>query len=128
MEQKNAVGRRKTAIARVYLRKGKGNMIINGRDVTVYFPVAEHVLSAQSPLVVTNSQSQFDILVNVKGGGQSAQSCAIRHGLSRALVKESQDYYSTLRAEGYLTRDARMVERKKYGQRGARKKFQFSKR
>jgi small subunit ribosomal protein S9 len=121
-------GRRKTSVARIFLREGDGKFTINGRDVKEYFHNEANIYTIMQPLVVTDSETKFDIIVNVKGGGFTGQAGAILHGLSRALCSYDQTNYSTLRANGFLTRDARMVERKKYGQRGARRKFQFSKR
>jgi len=121
-------GRRKTSVARVYLRKGNGSIQINGRAIEAYFPVEEHVIVVKQALSVTDTLGKYDILINVKGGGISSQAGACRHGLSRALVKLDEANRSALKASGYLTRDSRMVERKKYGQKGARRKFQFSKR
>ena len=121
-------GRRKTSVARVYIRTGNGNITINGKELNQYFPMGEHSMMVKQPLMVTSSENQFDILINVYGGGNSGQAGACRHGLSRALCQVDQANYSSLRANGYLTRDSRMVERKKYGRRGARRRFQFSKR
>ena len=121
-------GRRKTSVARVFLREGEGKMTINGRDVKEYFHNKANIYTAMQPLAVTDNESKYDILISVKGGGFTGQAGAIMHGLSRALCVHDQSNYSALRANGFLTRDSRMVERKKYGQSGARKKFQFSKR
>jgi len=121
-------GRRKTSVARVYVRAGNGNIIINGKELNLYFPMGEHSMMVKQPLTVTATEGQFDILINVYGGGNSGQAGACRHGLSRALCQVDQANYPSLRANGYLTRDSRMVERKKYGRRGARRRFQFSKR
>ncbi len=121
-------GRRKTSVARVYLRDGGGKIIINGKDIAAYFTQIEHALMVRQPLMVTASENKFDILINVYGGGIHGQAGACRHGLSRALCQVDEANYTSLRANGYLTRDSRMVERKKYGQRGARRRFQFSKR
>ena len=121
-------GRRKTSVARVYLREGSGKITINGREIDNYFPNQILSFICQQPLAVTDSEGKFDVLINVKGGGLSGQAGAIRHGLSRALVAVDDTNLPTLRANGFMTRDPRMVERKKYGQPGARKKFQFSKR
>ncbi len=124
----HGTGRRKTSVARVYLRKGKGNIKVNGKDVKEFFTVNEHVIQIELPLNVTDSLGKYDILVTVKGGGISGQAGAIRHGLSRALVQLDETNRTSLKANGFLTRDSRMVERKKFGQKGARRKFQFSKR
>lgn len=121
-------GRRKTSIARVFLRKGKGSITVNGRTVDDYFNNPEFVYIVKQPLMVTDNDGKFDILINVKGGGVSGQAGACRHGLSRALTEYDVSNQKSLRANGFLTRDPRMVERKKYGQRGARARFQFSKR
>ncbi|MDR0464702.1 MAG: 30S ribosomal protein S9 [Treponema sp.] len=121
-------GRRKTSVARVYVRDGSGKIVINGKELAVYFPQGEHVLMVRQPLMVTASENKFDILINVYGGGNNGQACACRHGLSRALCQVDHTNYASLRANGYLTRDPRMVERKKYGRPGARRRFQFSKR
>jgi len=121
-------GRRKTSVARVYVRSGNGTITINGKDLNQYFPQGEHSLMVRQPLMVTSSENQFDILINVYGGGINGQAGACRHGLSRALCQVDQANSASLRSNGYLTRDSRMVERKKYGRCGARKRFQFSKR
>jgi len=124
----HGTGRRKTSVARVYLRQGNGNIKVNGKDVKEFFPVEEHVIQVELPLNVTDSLGKYDIVVTVKGGGISGQAGAIRHGLSRALVELDETNRASLKSNGFLTRDSRMVERKKFGQKGARKKFQFSKR
>lgn len=121
-------GRRKTSVARVYLREGSGRMTVNGRELTEYFSRPVHAYVCRQPLAVTDTEGKYDILVNVRGGGHTGQAGAIRHGLSRALVALDEANLSSLKANGFMTRDSRMVERKKYGQPGARKKFQFSKR
>jgi small subunit ribosomal protein S9 len=121
-------GRRKTAVARVYLREGSGKIVINGKNLDEYFPVPEQALVVRRPLMVTSNENKFDVLINVFGGGLNGQAGACLHGISRALTEVDQSNYASLKANGYLTRDSRMVERKKYGQRGARRKFQFSKR
>jgi len=121
-------GRRKTSVARVYIRDGNGKITINGKELTVYFPQGEHVQMVRQPLMVTASENKFDILINVYGGGSNGQAGACRHGLARALCQVDQGNYVSLRSNGYLTRDPRMVERKKYGRPGARRRFQFSKR
>jgi small subunit ribosomal protein S9 len=121
-------GRRKTAVARVFIRDGSGKVAINGKDVSQYFSLPEHILMVRQPLMVTASENKYDILINVYGGGPSGQAGACRHGLARALCQVDPANYASLRANGFLTRDPRMVERKKYGQRGARRRFQFSKR
>ncbi len=121
-------GRRKTAVARVFLREGSGKISVNGKDLPNYFVQGEHALVVRQPLMVTASENKFDILIKVQGGGPNGQAGACRHGLARALCQVDHTNYSPLRANGFLTRDPRMVERKKYGQRGARRRFQFSKR
>lgn len=124
----NAVGRRKTAVARVYLREGKGSILVNKKPSDTYFESPELLYIVNQPLDVTDSLNKFDIVVTVKGGGKSGQAEAVRHGIARALAAYDESNHSSLRANGFLTRDPRMVERKKYGQRGARRRFQFSKR
>ena len=121
-------GRRKTSIARVYLREGNGKVTVNGKDVDEYFKNPGLTYVVKQPLDVTDSIQKFDVMVNVKGGGPTGQAGATRHGLARALVEYDENNRGSLKANGFLTRDPRMVERKKYGQRGARRKFQFSKR
>lgn len=121
-------GRRKTSVARVYLREGNGAIKINGRDVDEYFGNPSFVFVVKQPMDVTDSLTKFDVLINVKGGGPSGQAGACRHGIARALQSYDDTNTKTLRSNGFLTRDSRMVERKKYGQKGARRKFQFSKR
>jgi len=128
MEQYLGTGRRKTSVARVYLRPGKGAMTINGREVDEFFHREENRIIARQPLAVTEKIGDFDVLVTVHGGGESGQAGAIRHGIARALIQYDETLTKALRVQGYLTRDPRMVERKKYGQPGARRKFQFSKR
>lgn len=121
-------GRRKTSVARVFLREGSGKVVINGKELAQYFVQGEHAMMVRQPLMVTSSENKFDILINVEGGGPNGQAGACRHGLARALCQVDQTNYTSLRTNGFLTRDSRMVERKKYGQRGARRRFQFSKR
>ncbi|POR00967.1 30S ribosomal protein S9 [Alkalispirochaeta sphaeroplastigenens] len=128
MEQYVGTGRRKTSVARVYLRPGSGKVTVNGREAAEYFHRSENMVVFRQPLAVTEKEGAFDLLVTVHGGGESGQAGAIRHGLARALVKYDENLLPTLRANGFMTRDSRMVERKKYGQRGARRRFQFSKR
>ena len=120
-------GRRKCAVARVRLVPGTGRMIINGKDGREYFGRQELVNYAKSPFKVTDTMNHFDVFANIKGGGVSGQAGALRHGIARALL-EAGDYRPELKKNGYLTRDARMVERKKYGLKKARKRPQFSKR
>jgi len=121
-------GRRKTSVARVYVREGSGKVTVNSKDIKDFFTLTEHVQAVQAPLLVTASEGKYDILINVYGGGITGQAGACRHGLARALCQVDQANYASLRANGFLTRDSRMVERKKYGQAGARRRFQFSKR
>ena len=121
-------GRRKTATARVFVRDGSGKIVVNGKDVADYFATAEQGQVVRQPLMVTSSENKYDLLINVVGGGLNGQAGACLHGIARALTQVDQANYASLKANGYLTRDPRMVERKKYGQRGARRKFQFSKR
>jgi small subunit ribosomal protein S9 len=123
-----ATGKRKTSVARVFLRDGAGAISINGKTVDQYFAGLPNAQMVTAPLDVTNTVGKFDILITVKGGGVSSQIEACRHGISRALDKYDATNHTTLRANGFLTRDSRMVERKKYGQAGARRRFQFSKR
>jgi small subunit ribosomal protein S9 len=121
-------GRRKTAVARVRLASGSGKITVNGRTFETYFPTEMLRMVVQQPLVTTDSVSKYDVRVNVEGGGPAGQAGAVRHGISRALLKVDTTLRAPLKAAGYLTRDPRMRERKKYGQPGARKRFQFSKR
>jgi small subunit ribosomal protein S9 len=121
-------GRRKTATARVFVREGSGKVVVNGKDLNAYFATPSQVLVVRQPLMVTSSENKYDILINVKGGGLDGQAGACLHGISRALLQIDQSNHNALKANGYLTRDSRMVERKKYGRRGARRRFQFSKR
>lgn len=122
-------GRRKTAIARVRLIPGEGNIVINKRSLEEYFPLDTMKLIVNQPLVATNTTDKFDVFVNVKGGGFTGQAGAIRHGIARALcVADAEAYRAILKKEGYLTRDPRAKERKKYGLHKARKAPQFSKR
>jgi small subunit ribosomal protein S9 len=121
-------GRRKTAVARVYLRPGSGKIVVNRRDFDEFFPNRVLKMVIRQPLLVTETADKFDILVNVVGGGTSGQAGAIRHGISRALLEFNSELRPKLKSVGFLTRDARKVERKKPGQPKARKRFQFSKR
>ena len=121
-------GRRKKSIARVYLVPGNGQIIINKRDLDEYFGLETLKVIVKQPLVATETEGKFDVLVNVHGGGYTGQAGAIRHGISRALLQVDADYRPTLKKEGYLTRDPRMKERKKYGLKAARRAPQFSKR
>lgn len=128
MEIVNTLGRRKTSVARVYLSKGSGKMTVNKKDYKEVFPVAVLQAKIEQPFNITNTVGQYDIKVNVVGGGINGQAEAIRLGISRALVEVAEENKTLLKAEGLMTRDPRMVERKKPGQPKARKKFQFSKR
>lgn len=121
-------GRRKTSVARVYIRDGKGSVVVNGKDINGYFATPEQVQKAKEPLLVTASETKYDILITVCGGGLTGQAGACAHGIARALTQADAGNRASLKAGGLLTRDSRMVERKKYGQRGARRRFQFSKR
>ena len=123
-----AVGRRKTSVARVFLRAGNGKIIINKKDINEYFPQSFHRIIIKEPLNITNNVDKYNLLITVKGGGISGQAGAILHGIARVLVLADSANRPSLKANGFLTRDSRMVERKKYGRRGARRKFQFSKR
>ena len=121
-------GRRKTATARVFIREGNGKITVNGKDLAEYFATPEQVQVVKQPLMVPASDTKYDLIINVTGGGLNGQAGACLHGIARALTQVDQANYASLHANGYLTRDSRMVERKKYGQRGARRRFQFSKR
>ena len=121
-------GRRKNSIARVWVRPGKGRIIVNNKDFSVYFPRETYRTSIMQPFVDTNTTGQFDVMCTTKGGGTTGQAGAIIHGIARALDCISDDFHPILRKGGFLTRDARVVERKKYGKRKARKSTQFSKR
>jgi small subunit ribosomal protein S9 len=127
-EQLNATGKRKTAVARVRLMPGKGNVKINNRPIDDYLVRESDRIYALEPLKVTEMKERFDCFVNVRGGGLSGQAGAIRHGISRALTATDPELRAVLKKHGFLTRDDRMKERKKYGQPGARAKFQYSKR
>ena len=128
MEVIHKIGRRKTAVARVYLSKGKGKITVNKREMETYFPTATLQYKVRQPLVLTENDNSFDIKVNVFGGGITGQAEAVRLALSRAMCELNEEHRLVLKPEGLLTRDPRMVERKKFGQKKARKKFQFSKR
>jgi len=123
-----ATGRRKRATARVYLRPGNGQFLVNRRPFEEYFDRETSKMVIRQPFQLTDTEGLFDIYVNVRGGGLTGQAGAIRHGISRALTRYNADLRSVLKQRGFLTRDARNKERKKYGQPGARKRFQFSKR
>ena len=128
MEIIHKIGRRKTAVARVYVSKGKGNVTVNQRDLKEYFPTATLQYKVNQPFALTGNEGNFDVKVNVYGGGITGQAEAIRLALSRAMCELDEENRGALKPEGLLTRDPRMVERKKFGQKKARKKFQFSKR
>jgi small subunit ribosomal protein S9 len=121
-------GRRKTSVARVYLNEGAGEITVNGKNAEEYFTVEGLFQIVKGPLDATSSLTSYDVSINVKGGGITGQADACKHGISRALASISETNHSVLRKGGFLQRDSRMVERKKYGQRGARRRFQFSKR
>ncbi len=121
-------GRRKTATARIRISVGTGKITINGRAFENYFTVEQHRGAVLQPFIVTATSGKFDVAVNVSGGGPAGQAGAVRHGIARALLTADANFRPLLKAEGLLTRDSRMRERKKYGQPGARKRFQFSKR
>ena len=128
METVHKIGRRKTAVARVYVSEGKGNITINKRELNNYFTTPTLQYKVQQPLMLTENLENFDVKVNVYGGGITGQAEAIRMAIARALCEVNEENRSLLKPEGLLTRDPRMVERKKFGQKKARKKFQFSKR
>ncbi|WGK65602.1 30S ribosomal protein S9 [Croceiramulus getboli] len=128
MEVIHKIGRRKTAVARVYVAPGKGKITVNKKDMDAYFPTATLRYKVNQPLAMTNNEGAFDIKVNVFGGGNTGQAEAVRLALSRAMCELDAENRAILKPEGLLTRDPRMVERKKFGQKKARKKFQFSKR
>lgn len=128
MEENVKSGRRKTAIASVRLRPGNGKIDVNGREFEKYFPVDHQRITALEPLNMINAVNKYDLLIRVKGGGIEGQASAIRLGLARALVDENEQLRHDFKEAGFLTRDPRMRERKKYGRAGARKRFQFSKR
>ncbi|MXN91437.1 30S ribosomal protein S9 [Flavobacterium sp. Sd200] len=122
------IGRRKTAVARVYLSEGSGVITVNKKDIAVYFPTATLQYKVRQPLSMTNSVENFDVKINVYGGGITGQAEAVRMAIARAMCEVDAENRSILKPEGLLTRDPRMVERKKFGQKKARKRFQFSKR
>jgi len=121
-------GRRKTAVARVYLRPGTGTITVNRREFDIYFPNRVLKMVIRQPLLITETADKFDLMINVAGGGIAGQAGAIRHGISRALLEFNPELRKRLKTAGFLTRDAREVERKKYGRPKARRRFQFSKR
>jgi small subunit ribosomal protein S9 len=124
----NGTGRRKSSVARVFLKKGSGKITVNGKDIEQFFGRQTSIMIAKQPLVLTDNVETFDIQVNVHGGGESGQAGAVRHGITRALIDYDAALKPTLSAAGYVTRDAREVERKKVGLRSARRRKQFSKR
>lgn len=123
-----ATGKRKTAVARVWIKQGQGNYLINGRSLEEYFPVEEWRYMVSKPFLLTGTLSKFDVIANVHGGGLPAQAWALGHGIAKALVEYNQNLRTVLKKQGLLRRDPRVKERKKYGRRGARRGFQFSKR
>ncbi len=128
MDVINALGRRKTAVARIYLKEGKGKITVNKKDFKEYFPIATLQYVVQQPFELTDTSNKYDISATIDGGGVTGQAEALRLAIARALLKIDPEYRSSLKPKGLLRRDPRMVERKKYGQKKARKKFQFSKR
>ncbi len=128
LTQYYGTGRRKTSIARVFLRPGRGKFTVNGRAFEDYFVTEQQRIAAKRVLVATDLAATFDVLTTVKGGGVTAQADAVKMGTARALLEYNIELRASLKEQGFLTRDARMKERKKYGQKGARKRFQFSKR
>lgn len=127
-ERYYATGKRKSAVARVWLTPGSGQITVNKRPVEEYFPRPTLLRSMEQPLVLTGNKDRFDVRVNVRGGGVCGQADAVTHGISRALLEVSHEYRAVLKKAGMIRRDSRIKERKKYGQRGARARFQFSKR
>jgi small subunit ribosomal protein S9 len=128
MDVVNTIGRRKTSVARLYMQSGKGTITVNNKDLKVYFPTEVMQTIVKQPLSLMEAVASYDITVNVNGGGIRGQAEAIRLAIARALVENDGESRPPLKKEGFLTRDPRMVERKKYGRRKARRKFQFSKR
>jgi len=128
MEITHTIGRRKTAVARVYVKPGNGTISVNSRDYKEYFPTMPLQNLVQQPFDISNTKDQYDVMINVGGGGYNGQAEATRMAIARALCKINAEYRPALKSNGLLTRDPRMVERKKYGQRKARRRFQFSKR
>ena len=127
-KQKNAIGRRKEAVTRIFLSKGDGNITVNGKDYKVYFPLVYLQNQVEAPLKTVDSSDKFDVVVNATGGGVKGQAEAAKLGIARALIEVSADYRPALKAAGLLKRDPRSVERKKPGRKKARRSFQFSKR
>jgi len=128
MDVIHTIGRRKTSVARIFLSKGKGNITVNKKKFIEYFPTQTLQYKVMQPFVLTSTEDTYDLNITVVGGGTTGQAESVRLGISRALCKINEDFRSSLKPEGLLTRDPRMVERKKSGQKKARKKFQFSKR
>lgn len=128
MDRINTLGRRKTSVARIYMTSGKGSIQVNNKDLNAYFPSEILQTIVKQPLVKVEQDGNFDITVNVVGGGPSGQAEAVRLAIARALTEVDTEFRPPLKSEGFLTRDSRMVERKKYGRRKARRRFQFSKR
>ncbi len=128
MDRINTLGRRKTSVARIYMTSGKGEIKVNNRELTDYFPSEILQTIVKQPLAKVEQDGNFDIKVNVMGGGPSGQAEAVRLAIARALTEVDAEFRGPLKSEGFLTRDSRMVERKKYGRRKARRRFQFSKR
>jgi small subunit ribosomal protein S9 len=128
MDTIHTIGRRKTSVARVFLNEGTGKIIINGKELTEYFTVPAHLKAIMQPFGVTDTEGKFDVKATIKGGGVTGQAEALRLGIARALVEVNPEFKPLLKKEKLMTRDPRMVERKKYGQPKARKQFQFSKR
>lgn len=127
-KQKNAVGRRKEAVARVYLSKGTGNITVNDKEYKAYFPIMYLQNQVELPLKTIDVQNAFDLVINVQGGGPKGQAEAVKMAIARALCEVNPEYRPSLKKEGLMTRDSRSVERKKFGKRKARRSFQFSKR
>ena len=127
-EWNNGTGRRKSSVARVFLKKGSGKITVNGKSIEEYFGRQTSIMICKQPLVLTENTESFDVMVNVRGGGESGQAGAVRHGITRALIDYDANLKPQLSAAGYVTRDAREVERKKVGLHSARRRKQFSKR
>ena len=128
MDTVHTIGRRKKSVARIFISEGKGSITVNKKNYTEYFPTASLQYKIQQPFILTNTEGNYDLRITVKGGGTNGQVEAVRLAIARALCKISDEFRSELKPEGLLTRDPRMIERKKFGQKKARKKFQFSKR
>lgn len=128
MEIVHTIGRRKTSIARIFMSEGKGNISVNKKDYAVYFPTSTLQYKINQPFLLTSTEGNYDLKITVKGGGVNGQAEAVRMAISRALCQVNEEHRAQLKPEGLLTRDPRMVERKKFGQKKARKKYQFSKR